>query len=110
MHARHLLFPCTALCIGHMAKAQVASRAYVITPVHANGIAFSWSYFNGGLELNGAIPITGSTGTYHVPVLSYYHSFSLFGRSANFVGLLPFRSVAQEIRATLASIQGRFPL
>jgi hypothetical protein len=91
MHARHLLFLCTALCIGHVAKAQtLAPRAYVITPVHANAITFSWSYFNGGLDLSGAIPVTGATGTYHVPVLSYYHSFSLFGRSANFVGLLPY--------------------
>ena len=50
----------------------------------------SWSYFDGGLNFNGAIPITGATGTYNVSVLNYYHSFIFFGRSANFVGLLPY--------------------
>ena len=74
-----------------MAMAQtLAPRAYVITPVNANAITLSWSYFDGGLNFNGAIPVTGATGTYHVPVLSYYHSFNLFGRSANVVGFLPY--------------------
>ncbi len=68
----------------------LAPRAYVITPVNANAITLSWSYFDGGLNFNGAIPVTGATGTYHVPVLSYYHSFNFFGRSANVVGFLPY--------------------
>ena len=42
------------------------------------------------MDFNGTIPITGATGTYHIPALSYYHSFSLFGRSANITGLLPY--------------------
>jgi hypothetical protein len=89
--ALHLIFICTTLCVGHVAKAQsLAPRAYVITPVNANAITLSWSYFDGGLNFNGAIPVTGATGTYHVPVLSYYHSFSMFGRSANAVGFLPY--------------------
>jgi len=89
--SRTLLLVWVTLCNGHMALAQtLAPRAYVITPVHANAITLSWSYFDGGLNFNGAIPVTGATGTYHVPVLSYYHSFSMFGRSANFVGLLPY--------------------
>lgn len=91
MTVRYLVFVCTALCIGHMAMAQtLAPRAYVITPMSANAVSLSWSYFGGGLDFNGAIPITGATGSYHVPVLSYYHSFSLFGRSANVAGLLPY--------------------
>jgi hypothetical protein len=91
MNARQLIFLCTALCLGQVAEAQtLAPRAYVITPVNANAITLSWSYFDGGLNFNGAIPVTGATGTYHVPVLSYYHSFSLFGRSANVVGFLPY--------------------
>ena len=68
----------------------LAPRAYVITPLHANAITFSWSYFDGGLNFNGAVPITGVTGTYSVPVFSYYHSFNMFGRSANIAGLLPY--------------------
>ena len=91
MNARHLVFVCGALCIGHVAMAQtLAPRAYVITPNGGKAITFSWSYFSGGLNFNGAIPVTGATGTYHVPVLSYYHSFNFFGRSANAVGFLPY--------------------
>ena len=86
-----LVCVCATLCVGHVVMAQtLAPRAYVITPVHANAITLSWSYFDGGLNFNGAIPVTGATGTYHVPVLSYYHSFNLFGRSANAVGFLPY--------------------
>jgi hypothetical protein len=68
----------------------LAPRAYIVTPVDANAITLSWSYFDGGLDFNGTIPITGATGGYHIPALSYYHSFSLFGRSANITGVLPY--------------------
>jgi len=68
----------------------LAPRAYVITPVHGNAITLSWSYLDGGLNFSGAVPIEGATGTYHVAALSYYHSFGLFGRSANITGLLPY--------------------
>ncbi len=68
----------------------LAPRAYIITPLGANALTLSWSFFDGGLDFNGTIPITGATGTYHIPALSYYHSFSLFGRSANITGLLPY--------------------
>jgi len=82
---------CVALWGGQVARAQaLAPRAYVITPVNANAITLSWSFYDGGLDFNGAIPVTGATGTYHVPLLSYYHSFRLFGRSANITGFLPY--------------------
>jgi len=88
---RCLVFVGMALCCGQLAMAQtLAPRAYVITPTGANAITVSWSFCDGGLDFNGAIPITGATGTYHIPALSYYHSFSLFGRSANITGLLPY--------------------
>ncbi len=89
--ARSLVFVCIALCCGHVAMAQtLAPRAYVITPVSGNAITLSWSFYAGGLNFNGTVSITGATGVYHVPVLSYYHSFGLFGRSANITGLLPY--------------------
>jgi len=90
-----------ALCPIAALRAQtLAPRAYVITPVHGNAITFSWSYFNGGLNFNGAIPVTGATGTYSVPAVSYYHSFGLFGRSTNFVAILPYG---------VGTFQGSFP-
>jgi hypothetical protein len=89
--ARPIVFVCLLLVFVSAAFAQtLAPRAYVITPRDANALTFSWSYYNGGVNLNGAVPVTGATGTYHVPVFSYYHSFALFGRSANITGFLPY--------------------
>jgi hypothetical protein len=68
----------------------LSPRAYVITPADSSAVILAYSYFDGGLNFNGTIPITGATGTYSVPVLSYYHSFNLLGRSANFTGSLPY--------------------
>jgi hypothetical protein len=65
-------------------------RAYVITPKEANAIVLTWSFYNGGIDLNGTVPVTGASGTYHVPVLSYYHSTGFFGRSANVTISLPY--------------------
>jgi hypothetical protein len=91
MNFRPHIFVSIALFFGQMAIAQtLAPRAYVITPVSGNAITLSWSYFDGGVNLNGTIPVTGATGTYSLPILTYYHSFRLFGRSANVLGALPY--------------------
>src|SRR6267378_935872 len=67
----------------------LAPRAYVITPLHSNAVVLTWSFYTGSILLNGS-PITGATGTFDVPTFSYYHSFSLFGRSANITASLPY--------------------
>jgi hypothetical protein len=80
-----------AACPLRALRAQdLAPRAYVITPVHSNAILVTWSFFDGGVNFNGTIPVTNATGTYYVSVLSYYHSMSFFGRSANFTVALPY--------------------
>jgi len=68
----------------------LSPRAYVITPLHSNAVVVTWSYYTGGLDLNGAIPVKDAQGTYNVPVLSYYHAFNFFGRSANINASLPY--------------------
>jgi len=70
----------------------LSPRAYVITPMHSNVVVLTYSYFNGGIDLNGAIPITGvtATGAYSVPSFSYYHSFGIHGHSANVTFTLPY--------------------
>jgi hypothetical protein len=68
----------------------LAPRAYIITVVHSNAVTLTYSFYDGGVNFNGTIPITGATGTYSVPVFSYYHSFSFFGRSANLTASLPY--------------------
>lgn len=68
----------------------LAPRAYLITPLHSNAINLTYSLYNGGLDFNGVVPINGATGTYSVPNIGYYHSFSFFGRSANIAAGLPY--------------------
>ena len=68
----------------------LAPRAYVITPLHSNAITLTYGFYNGSLLLNGAVPVTGVTGTYSVPVFTYYHSFGLLGRSSNISASLPY--------------------
>jgi hypothetical protein len=68
----------------------LSPRAYVITPLHSNAVILTWSFYDGSILFDGTAPITGATGTYHVPIFSYYHSFSFLGRSANITGSLPY--------------------
>jgi hypothetical protein len=65
-------------------------RAYLITPLHSNAITITWAFFDGGLNFNGTVPIANATGTYYVPILSYYHALNFFGRSANVTASLPY--------------------
>jgi hypothetical protein len=77
------------LCPLLVLRAQdLAPRAYVITPIHSNAVILTWSLYNGSMDFNG-LPIS-ATGTYSVPIFSYYHTFSLFGRSANIVAAVPY--------------------
>jgi outer membrane putative beta-barrel porin/alpha-amylase len=74
----------------HFLLAQdLAPRAYLITPLHSNAVTLTWGFYDGGLNLDGSIPVT-TTGRYNVPVLSYYHSLSFFGRSAHITASLPY--------------------
>jgi hypothetical protein len=68
----------------------LSPRAYVITPVGFNAVNLTWSYFNGGVNFNGTVPITGATGIYNISSFTYYHCFSFFGRSANIAASLPY--------------------
>src|SRR5271156_695122 len=73
-----------------LAAQDLAPRAYVITPVHSNAVTITWSFFDGGVNFNGTVPVANATGTYYVPILTYYHSLDFFGRSANVTASLPY--------------------
>ncbi len=85
-------WPIAALaCSLQMLWAQdLSPRAYVITALHSNAVTLTYSFYDGGLSFNGAIPVTGATGTYSVPIFTYYHSFGLFGHSANVNASVPY--------------------
>lgn len=85
-----LLVPIIAVLTRPLCAQELTPRAYLITPIGGNAINLTWSYYNGGVDLNGAVPITGATGVFSVPTFSYYHSFSFFGRSANIAAGLPY--------------------
>jgi hypothetical protein len=79
------------LCALGLAVGQdLLPRAYVITPLHSNVIDVTYSFFDGNVLFNGAVPITGATAKINLFVISYYHSLNFFGRSANFSVSLPY--------------------
>ncbi len=80
-----------ALCSLPVLRAQdLSPRAYSITPTDLNVVNLTYSFFTGSILFDGAIPVTGATGTYSVPILSYYYAFSFLGRSANISAALPY--------------------
>jgi hypothetical protein len=80
-----------AICPLLVLRAQdLSPRAYVITPPHSNAVILTWSFYDGNILFDGTVPVTGATGTYYASIFSYYHSFSLFGRSANITASLPY--------------------
>ena len=78
-------------CVCELISAQdLAPRAYVITPIHSNAVVATYSFFNGNLDFQGAVPISDATAKANVPILALYHSFQIFGRSANITAGLPY--------------------
>jgi hypothetical protein len=63
---------------------ELAPRAYLITPRHANVVTLTWSFYNGGLNFNGTVPITGAECPTRRPC-EWVHSNEqyLFGPSAS---------------------------
>jgi len=68
----------------------LAPRAYVITPVHANALTVSYSYSSGDIMFGSTLPLTGASGDTNLSILSYYHAMGVLGRSANVTVSLPY--------------------
>jgi hypothetical protein len=68
----------------------LAPRAYIITATNSNAVTLTWSFYDGGVNLNGALPVTNAKGTYYIATFSYYHSLSFFARSSNITVSLPY--------------------
>jgi hypothetical protein len=82
-----LSLTCTA---GTVAAQDLTPRAYLITPVDTNGVIATYSHLDGSLQLDGSVPITDANGDVNLAILSLYHTFDLFGRSANVTLGLPY--------------------
>lgn len=80
-----------ALGLASLVGAQdLAPRAYLVTPVRANAITVSNVFNDGELLFDGTVPITDSTGRLNMPAVTFVHSFSFFGRSANAAATLAY--------------------
>jgi hypothetical protein len=93
----------TASSLNVLWAQDLSPRAYVITPLHSNAVTLTYSYYSGGIQLDGAAPITNATGTYNSSILTYYHAFSVFGRSANANASLPY--AVGNFQANVAGVQ-----
>jgi hypothetical protein len=81
-----------------MSSAQeLVPRAYLVTPKGSNAVTLSWSWNSGEVTFDPSVPISDNKGSFQTQVLSYYHSYGLFGRSSNIVVSLPY---------TVANFQG----
>jgi hypothetical protein len=85
-----VLFLTGCLFVNICSAQDLAPRAYVITPIHSNAVILTYSFFDGSILFEGTVPITDATARVSVPIVSYYHSFDLLGRSANFTASLPY--------------------
>jgi hypothetical protein len=81
-----------SLCLSPaLAAAQdLTPRAYFPAPENSNAIILTYAISDGELVFDPTLPITDATGTIHTPVVSLYHAFGLFGRSASVTGSVPF--------------------
>ena len=75
---------------GELRSQNLSPRAYLITPLHANAVTITWSWYDGGINFDGVVPIQNGKGTFSVPSIAYTHAFSFFGRSANVNVALPY--------------------
>jgi hypothetical protein len=82
------------------AAQDLTPRAYFPAPEKSNLVILTYAFSDGELVFDATLPITDATGTIHTPVVSVYHAFGLFGRSANVTGSLPF--AVGELRGNVA--------
>ena len=81
-----------AICAGlRLCCAQTLSpRAYVVVPVHSNAVTLSYSLSAGNVVFNDTLPVTDSSGRIGAELVTYFHAFDCFGRSANVTLLMPY--------------------
>jgi hypothetical protein len=88
--------PAKLLISGICVAASVASaqdltpRAYLITPAGSNAVTFVYSYNTGSVFVDPSLPVEGAKINFQVQALSYYRSYSLWGRSSNLTLLAPY--------------------
>ncbi len=96
------------ICCSSIAGAQeLAPRAYFITPVGSNAVTFTYTFSQGPIFVDPLLPIEDLKGSFQTQILSYYHSFDFFGRSANVTVFVPYAVGNFEATVNNADVQVR---
>jgi hypothetical protein len=86
-----------------MRAQDLVPRAYLITPTGSNALILSYGWNSGDITFDPSVPIEDASGQFSASVLSYYHSFSLLGRSSNIVISAPY--VSGNVAGTVAGVR-----
>ena len=83
---------CTLCMVVKLNAQDLEPRAYVRVPININLLGAGFSFSKGGVVTDPTIPLTDLKATLGVGTLSYLHSFSLFGLTAQTLAVLPYAS------------------
>jgi len=81
---------CLLLLVVSVSAQDLDPRAYANVPVNATFLVSGFSLSNGGAVTDPTLPFTGIHATVQTPSLGVAHTFSLFGRTAQAFGALPY--------------------
>lgn len=68
----------------------LSPRAYVITPIHANAVTFTYGLQDGNIVLDQSLPVSNSHGRVGTELVSYFHTMDFIGHSSNINISLPY--------------------
>jgi hypothetical protein len=68
----------------------LAPRAYVISPLGSHAILVSTGFNSGAVLVDPTVPLDNVRGSFGLPVVGYYQSLNVLGRSANVTAMLPY--------------------
>jgi hypothetical protein len=81
---------CLLLLAGPLSAQDLDPRAYANVPVNGTFLVAGFSLSHGGVVTDPALPVTDVDATVETPSLGVARSFSLFGRTAQAFGALPY--------------------
>jgi hypothetical protein len=85
-----LAIPAFAVASAEALAENIEPRAYTNAPVGVNFLIADYSYTEGGISINSAIPLTNANLQLHTETLGYARSFGIGGTSAKFDAVVPY--------------------
>jgi len=81
---------CLLLCAAPLSAQDLDPRSYAHVPVNGTFLVSGFSLSHGGVVTDPSLPISDINATVETPSLGLARSFSLFGRTAQVFGALPY--------------------